>query len=175
VKISICTLALAAAVLLLSGCGYHTTGASAHLPATLHTIAVPAFHNDTQGYHTEVAVTEAIQRELTDRTRLRVLPSDHALTADATLTGNITKQTVVPLTYNSTTGQSSSFLITIHASVVLKDRDQRVLFRNPDYVFRQQYEASGSVANFLEEDTAAVRRLSHDFASTLVSDLLESF
>jgi outer membrane lipopolysaccharide assembly protein LptE/RlpB len=169
------TIPLLLALSMFTGCGYHTTGASAHLPSSVHSIAVPIFRNNTQSYHTEVAVTEAIQRELEDRTKMRVLPRGNEKSADAVLTGIITKQTVVPLTYNSTTGQSSSFLITVHASVELKDRDQRILFRNPDYVFRQQYEASSSVANFLEEDAAAIRRLSSDFASSLVSDLLESF
>jgi len=169
------TILLAVSLALTTGCGYHTTGAAAHLPSSVHSIAVPVFRNNTQGYHTEVAVTEAIQRELEDRTKMRVQPHGDERSADAVLTGTITKQTVVPLTYNSTTGQSSSFLITIHASLELKDRDQRILFRNPDYVFRQQYEASSSVANFLEEDAAAIRRLSSDFASSLASDLLESF
>ena len=51
-------------------------------------------------------------------------------------------QTVAPLTYNSETQQSSSFLITVVVAVTLKARDGRVLYQNDNYVFRQQYQAT---------------------------------
>ncbi|MGH9587034.1 MAG: LPS assembly lipoprotein LptE, partial [Acidobacteriaceae bacterium] len=79
------------------------------------------------------------------------------------------------LTYNSRTGQSSSFLITIKASVKLVDRDGRVLYKNPSYRFRQQYETTQDLASFIQEDNPAVQRLARDFARSVVSDILESF
>jgi len=45
---------LLVALLGVSGCGYHTLGSAAHLPDTVHTLAVPIFKNKTQFYHTEI-------------------------------------------------------------------------------------------------------------------------
>src|SRR5271155_5184225 len=58
----------------VSGCGYHTLGSAAHLPDTVHTLAVPVFKNKTQSYHTEIAMTRAVIREFSDRTRLTITP-----------------------------------------------------------------------------------------------------
>lgn len=156
------------------GCGYHPAGAPAHLPNTVHTLAVPVFKNATQSYHTEVAFTQAVVKELSSRTSYRLV-AGNSPNADATLEGTITDFTVSPLTYNSRTGQSSSFLITIRASVKLVDRDGRVLYQNPSYLFRQQYETTQDLASFIQEDNPAVQRLARDFAQSVVSDILESF
>ena len=156
------------------GCGYHRAGAAAHLPNTVRTLAVPMFRNTTQSYHTEAALTQAVVRELSSRTSYHLLTGNHG-DADATLEGTITGFRVSPLTYNSRTGQSSSFLITIKASVKLVDRDGRVLYQNPSYLFRQQYETTQDLASFIQEDNPAVQRLARDFAQSVVSDILESF
>ncbi|MGH9605501.1 MAG: LPS assembly lipoprotein LptE [Terracidiphilus sp.] len=157
-----------------AGCGYHTLGAATHLPPNLHTLAIPVFANQTNNYGTETVMTDAVIREFTARTRIRVVPKADA-DADATLDGAILKESVTPLTYNSSTQQSSSFLITMVVSVTLKARDGRVLYRNRNYVFRQQYESTTVLPTFLQEDPAAVQRLSRDFARQLVADVLEGF
>jgi hypothetical protein len=50
-----------------------------------------------------------------------------------------------------------------------------VLYQNPAYLFREQYEVSQDLSSFFEEDSPAFRRLSQDFARTLVSNILEGF
>jgi outer membrane lipopolysaccharide assembly protein LptE/RlpB len=165
---------LAASSALISGCGYHTLGAATHLPPGLRTLAVPVFATRTNVYRTETVMTTAVVREFAQRTRLRVVPSATP-GADATLHGTILSQTVTPLTYNSQTQQSSSFLITLTASVTLTASDGRVLYENKNYVFRQQYQSTTDLPTFLEESPAAVERLSRDFARALVADVLEGF
>jgi hypothetical protein len=59
--------------------------------------------------------------------------------------------------------------------VTLADRSGRVLFENPNYSFREQYQVSREVTSFFQEETPALQRLSRDFARTLVSDILEAF
>jgi outer membrane lipopolysaccharide assembly protein LptE/RlpB len=159
-------------LLAASGCGYHTAASAAHLPNDVHTLAVPVFQNATQSYHLEVAFTEAVIKEFSSRTAYRVTPKSGA---DATLQGTITSFQVLPLTYNSQTGQSSSFLITVKARVLLTDRNGRSLYQNSSYVFRQQYETTQDLVTFIQEDPAATQRLSRDFAQAVVSDILESF
>jgi outer membrane lipopolysaccharide assembly protein LptE/RlpB len=172
----ICGLFVGTSLLLgAAGCGYHTLGAAAHVPPEVHTVAVPFFVNRTQFSHTEVALTQATVRELNTRTRFRVLPTEDTADADAVLKGTVLTETIVPYTYNSQTGQSSSYMITLTASVMLTDRAGRVLYRHDGYTFHQQYEATFDLPTFVQEDSPAVARLSRDFAQSLVSDMLESF
>jgi outer membrane lipopolysaccharide assembly protein LptE/RlpB len=160
------------ALLSVSGCGYHTLGAATHLPPGVKTLAVPVFATRTEANGTEQAMTEAVLREFAARTRFRVTPDPDA-DPDAILRGTILKQTTTPLTYNAATQQSSSFLITIVASVTLTARDGRVLYQNKNYVFREQYQASTNLPTFIQEDPAAIQRLSREFARQLVADVLE--
>jgi outer membrane lipopolysaccharide assembly protein LptE/RlpB len=158
----------------LTGCGYHTLGAATHLPPDMHTLSVPVFTTRTEAYHSETVLTDAVIREFATRTRFRVTP-DANPDADAVLHGTILKETSAPLTYNSSTQQSSSFLITMEVSVTLTGRDGKILYENKDYVFRQQYQATTDLADFIQENPAAMQRLSRDFARALVADVLEGF
>jgi outer membrane lipopolysaccharide assembly protein LptE/RlpB len=172
---TLCTLVLATGLALqLAGCGYHTAGAATHIPASVRTLAVPVFATHAQAYHTEMALTQAVVRELNTRTRYRILTSDSP-DADAVLRGTVLTQTSVPLTYDSTSGETSSYLVTITVKVVLSARDGRVLYQNDAFSFREQYQSTQDLSGSIREDPAAVTRLSHDFAQALVGDMLESF
>ena len=159
--------------LLLTGCGYHTVGSATHLPGNVRTIAVPTFTTRAQAFHTEFAFTQAVIRELNTRTRYTVTNSSGP--ADATLSGTILSQTSSPLTYDSSSGQTSSYLITITARVVLTGQDGRVLYQNDAMSYREQYQSTQDLSGFIQEDSPAVRRIARDFAQSLVSNMLESF
>jgi outer membrane lipopolysaccharide assembly protein LptE/RlpB len=167
-------LPIAYVLLGLSGCGYHTLGAATHLPPGVQTLAVPVFATHTESYRTEIVLTQAVIREFATRTRLQVTP-DASGDPDAVLHGTILKETVEPLTYNSTTQQSSSFRITLVISVTLTGRDGKVLYENKNYVYRQQYQSTTDLSSFIEENPAAMERLSREFARQLVADVLEGF
>src|SRR6201995_294605 len=97
---------LLAGLALLSGCGYHRVGAAAHLPPEAHTLAVPVFATRTDTYHSEEVMTEAVIREFATRSKLRVTPDANG-DPDVVLHGTILQETVAPLTYNTSTQQSS--------------------------------------------------------------------
>ena len=107
-----------------------------------------------QAYHTEMAFTQAVIRELNTRTRYRVLTNSTTVPtdADATLRGTILTQTAAPLTYDSTTGETSSYLVTITVKVVLTARDGRVLYQNDALPFRKQYQSTQDLSGFIHED-----------------------
>ena len=170
-RLSLPTLLL---VTTLAGCGYHQAGSATHIPANVRTVAVPIFATNAQAYRTEMAFTQATIRELNTRTKYRVLNSD-TTDADATLHGTILAQTVAPLTYDASTGQSSSYLVTITAKVLLTAHDGRVLYRNDDIIYHEQYQSTQDLSGFIQEDGAAVQRVARDFAQAIVSDMLESF
>ena len=155
-------------------CGYHTAGHSVQLPENVKTIAIPAFTNVTTTYRIEQMLTASVVREFTTRTHYHIL-NEPGEAADATLRGTVISTSQSPLTYNSTTGQAASVLVVVSMKVSLTDRQGKVLYQNPSYLFREQYEVSQDLASFFEEDTPAFRRLSQDFARTLVSNILEGF
>lgn len=158
---------------LLTGCGYHAAGSASHLPANVRTIAVPVFTTRAQQFHTETTFTQAVVRELNSRTSYRVLNQDSD--ADATLNGTILSEVASPLTYDSSSGQTSSYIITINARVVLTARDGHQLYRNDSLLFREQYQSTQDVSGFIQEDGPAVQRLARDFAQTVVANITESF
>jgi len=158
----------------LAGCGYHTAGSATHIPGNVRTLAVPIFATKAQAFRTEMAFTQATVRELNTRTRYRIL-NTASPDADATLRGTILSQSVAPLTYDATSGQSSSYLVTITAQVLLTAHDGRVLYRNDGITFHEQYQSTQDLNGFIREDPAAVNRVAGDFARTIVGDMLESF
>lgn len=134
---------------------------------------MPAFLNQTQTYRIEAVLTEAVVREFNTRTKYRIVsdPSD----ADAVLRGAVTGTQLAPLTYDSNTGRASTALVTVNMKVVLTAKNGRVLYENSNYVYREQYQISRELSSFFEEQGPAVRRLSQDFARTLVSNVLEMY
>jgi outer membrane lipopolysaccharide assembly protein LptE/RlpB len=162
------------ALLLLTGCGYHQVGSATHIPADVRTLAVPIFASRVQAYHSEMAFTEAVIRELNTRTKYHILNTDRG-SADATLHGTILTQNVTPLTYDANSGETSSYLITITARVDLVAHDGRVLYRNDSILYHEQYQSTQDLSGFIQEDNHAVGRVAKDFAQAVVSDMLESF
>jgi len=161
-------------LLLSTACGYHTAGHAVQVPENVKTIAVPTFKNETSTYRIEQMLTASVVREFTTRTHYRIL-NDPSETADATLRGTVLSTTASPLAYDTPTGRAASILVVVSMRVTLADRQGKVLYQNPAYLFREQYEVSQDLASFFEEDSPAFRRLSQDFARTLVSNILDGF
>lgn len=161
-------------LLICTACGYHTAGHTVQVPEGIHTIAIPAFKNESTTYRIQQILTEDVVREFTTRTRYQILheASDEA---DATLQGTVLSTVATPLAYDTNTGRAASVLVVVSVSVKLMDRHGKVLYQNPQYLFREQYELSQDLTTFFQEDSPALRRLSRDFGRTLVSNLLEGF
>jgi outer membrane lipopolysaccharide assembly protein LptE/RlpB len=161
-------------LLLTSACGYHTAGHAVTVPDNVRTIAVPAFVNQTHTYEIDQMLTKAVVREMITRTHYRIVnQADDG--ADATLRGTVLSTATSPLTYDSTTGRASSVLVVVTMKVAFTDRQGKVLYENPAYLFREQYQVSRELNSFFEEDSPALQRLSREFARTLVSNILEGF
>ncbi len=137
-------------------------------------LAVPVFVNQTQTYGVEQLLTRDVVREFIDRTHYRVVNAAGD-SADATLKGTVVSAQTAPLTYDPQTRRISSSLVTVAMRVTVVDRSGRVLFDNPNFTFREQYQVSANAASFFSEETPALQRMSRDFARTLVSDILEGF
>ena len=172
--LSVLVLMLLVISLFTTACGYHTAGHSVTLPASVQTIAIPAFVNQTQTYKIEQKLTAAVVREMVSRTHYHVL-NEASDSADATLRGTVVSTSTSPLTYDSQNGRASSALVVVTMKVTLSDRQGKILYENPSYLFRDEYQVSQELSSFFEEDSPALERLSREFARTLVSNVLEGF
>lgn len=162
------------AALATLGCGYHTAGHATRIPASVRTIAVPVFVNQTQTYRIEQILTRDVVREFLARTHYQIA-NDAGQSADAVLKGTVVSAQAAPLTYDAQTGRISSAVVTVSMKVSLVDHSGHTFFENQNYTFRQQYQVSREVTSFFEEETPALQRMSQDFARTLVGDILEAF
>jgi outer membrane lipopolysaccharide assembly protein LptE/RlpB len=158
----------------VAGCGYHVAGHVVQWPETVRTIAVPGFKNETTTYRIEQMLTASVVREFTTRTHYRIV-NQVSDDADATLLGTVLSTAASPLAYDTASGRAASVLVVVSMKVALSDRNGKVLYQNPAYLFREQYEVSQDLKSFFQEDSPASRRLSQDFARTLVSNILEGF
>ena len=126
-----------------------------NFPEDVKTIAVPAFKNETLTYRIEQMLTASVVREFTTRTRYRII-NDAGGDADATLHGTVLSTAASPLTYDTATGRAASVMVVVSMKVTLTDRNGKVLYQNPAYLFREQYEVSQDLASFFEEDSPGV-------------------
>jgi outer membrane lipopolysaccharide assembly protein LptE/RlpB len=173
-------IALSAILVLLTltaSCGYHQSGTSASLPPDVKVLSIPSFQNQTHTYHLETGLTNAVIREFNTRTKYRIIQSSGTQSdqPDATLQGTVVSAQVAPVAYDSVTGRAATGLVTIVIKVTLTARDGRILYSNPNYTFRDQYQISNELSSFFEEEGPALERLQRDFSRTLVSDIVEAF
>jgi outer membrane lipopolysaccharide assembly protein LptE/RlpB len=167
-------LTLLAAPFFSAGCGYHIAGRAGNLPSEWKTIAVPAFKNDTARYRIEQRFTAAVIRQFIQRTKYRIVQNPES--ADAVLRGEVISIDTNPVLFNATTGQVTTMLVTVHTKVQLVDAaTQKVVYKNDDMLFRDEYQISTDVQSFFEEQDPALERMAKDFAAQLVSNVVENF
>ena len=157
-----------------AACGYHVAGRGERLPPDVKTVAIPTFTNQSRQFRIEQTLTSAVTREFIERTRFQVTPD--LAGADAVLRGTIKDVESGVITFDVATGRASALQVVVAASVSLTDlHTHKVLFSNPGYVFREEYQISSSSSQLFQEEGPALKRLASDFAHTLVTDILENF
>lgn len=155
-------------------CGYRLAGRADGLPQSLQIISVPAFENRTPWMRLEQKLTAAVMEELVARSRYRVVGEAEA--GEAVLRGVVQSAESAPVIFDPDTGRATHVMVTVRVSVRLTERaSQKILYEEPQFVFREQYEITSDLASFFEERGPALDRLARDFAATLVSAILENF
>lgn len=170
---------LAGLSMALAGCGYSLAGRGSFLPDYMRIIGVPMFGNRTPYSPLEQVLTEKVRVEFQSRGRYQVQPTEPG--ADAVVRGDVTNVAAAPVGFNQSQ-QASRYRFTLTVSVSLADvRAQKVLWENPALNFSDEYELASSAsfaagaAGFIDQERAAVDRLSSDFARSVVSAILEAF
>jgi hypothetical protein len=160
-------------------CGYSLAGHGSFLPATIKTIGVPTFVNRTVVFNLETMLTQKVRSEFIGRGKYQILPE--ATGVDALLSGEVTGVNIQPASLNPQL-LASRYAITMTAKIELRNLqdNNKVLWENPNLMFRQEYDATGGrsildPAAFFQTDTNALERISTEFARTIVSAILEAF
>jgi hypothetical protein len=161
-----------------SSCGYSLAGRGSFLPAYIQTIGIPQFVNTTPVYEIEQVFTERVRTEFINRGKYKVLPE--ATGVDALLAGEILTIQISPASFTDQQ-LASRYTFTITAKIEFRDlKTNTVLWDNPQWVFREEYEASSAidaldVNAFLGQETGALERVAEEFAKSVVSAILEAF
>jgi len=170
---------LAGASLTLAGCGYSLSGRGSFLPDYIRTLGVPMFGNRTAYSPLEQIFTEKVRVEFQGRGRYQVFPVDTGV--DGVVRGDLMSISAAPVGFNANQ-QASRYRFTVVVSVSFADvKQQKTLWENPALSFSDEYElasaasASLGAGAFIDQERAAVDRLSSDFARSVVSAILEAF
>jgi hypothetical protein len=169
----------ALSALACAGCGYSLAGRGSFLPSYIRTIGIPVFQNRTPFVTVEQLLTERVRVEFQSRGHYSVQPTEDG--ADGIVRGDITGIVVAPAGFTDQQ-LARRYRFTVIVGVKFEDATQKkTLWENPALNFSDEYELSspvtGSAAGvaFLEQEKAAVERLSVDFARSVVSAILEAF
>ena len=145
-------------------------------------------HAGVAGVRNEDGIRGQVVREFLARTKYRIVSTEDS--ADAVLRGEITSFEATPAVFdttptanstpnpnvNTTTARATTMLVSLHLKVRLEEREtKRILYQNDNYLFREPYEISTDPSTFFDEQSPALGRISRDFASRLVADILENF
>ena len=163
--------ALAIFLLPLTGCGYALVGHNNLLDPTIKTIEVPAFVNRTTRVELEQRVTQAVADEMVARGRLRLVTQANG--ADVILRGSIDSFGIFPIAFNQ--GRATQYQVAITAKIELVDhrKDDKVIWKNDQYRFTENYQVNSTDA--FDQETRAVNEIAVRFAESLVTNLLEGF
>jgi Lipopolysaccharide-assembly len=160
---------------MLASCGYGLVGSANNLlPPTVHTIEVPAFVNRTTRVELEQRVTQSVAAEFVSRGRLKLVNSAPA--ADVILRGSIDSFAIVPVAFNQQ-GLATQYQISITAKIELLDHraDDKVLWKNDQYRFTENYQVNTQSTDAFDQETRAINEIAIRFAESLVTNLLEGF
>jgi hypothetical protein len=142
-----------------------------NLPSGIQSIGVPTFENLTGQHKIEQMVSSAVLKELSLRTRIPV--NSNKTGVDSVLLGEIREVSSTPVTFGLETF-GSAFLVTVRISIrLMRLSDSSIIWQNEDYIYRERYTLNSKVRDFFSEENPALNRLAGDFATSLVSTILD--
>jgi outer membrane lipopolysaccharide assembly protein LptE/RlpB len=164
--------AAAAAAAALGGCGYALVGRGNTLPPDIRKVYIKPIENHTGHQRVDQAVTLAIGDEMVKRQRFTLTTSREG--ADAELSGAVVGFGATPVTFDQA-GRATAYELSLTASIAFKRvDDDKVLWQNKNYNFRENFPLNASNA-FVDLENSAIDQAAKAFAQTMVSDLLEGF
>ncbi|MGD2091722.1 MAG: LptE family protein [Candidatus Aminicenantes bacterium] len=177
---SICLCLVTGAV--LNNCGYKLSGFSKQIPDHIKTIIIPDFENKTTRFQAEQFITFAVRDEFIKRSELVLVENESR--ADSILEGTITQFDVRPLSY-AEDASANFYRVSISVSVRFIDLEtSEIIFEGQNISFSDSYEidiygdAAGefdAAEDFFSQETETLAKIAGEFASSLVTTILENF
>jgi hypothetical protein len=161
-----------------AACGYALAGHGTFLPSYIQTVGIPQFTNTTPFYEVENVFSQDVRTEFINRGKYKIVPD--ATGVDALLTGEILGITIVPASFTDQ-AQASRYVIQVTAKIEFRDlHANKVIWDNPQWLFREEYEASAAADAldpnaFFAQEANALDRVGTEFAKSVVSAILEAF
>lgn len=153
------------------GCGYRIHSAVGDLPLGIKSLGVPTFRNLTTQNKVEQLISSAVLQEFSTRTKAKINSSNSGV--DAVMLGEILDVSSSPVTFGDQTF-GSAFMVNVRISAKLVNtKDSTVIWQKNDFLYRERYVLNSVVRDFFSEENPALERLARDFASSLVSTILE--
>src|SRR6202034_4326099 len=150
-------LIIGAALLGATACGYHVAGKADLMPATIKTIAIPAFSNRTIRYKLARQLPADLTREFISRTRYKIVTDPNA--GDAILAGTLTHFISYPIITDQATGRATAVQASVFLKITLTERATgKVLFTRPSIEYRERYEISENPQTYFDESGAGMGR-----------------
>jgi hypothetical protein len=165
---------LAAALAVLTGCGYHVAGRGDLIPKSVKTIAVPAFGNVTPRQTLARLLAADVTREFNSRTRYQVVADPHQ--GDAVLQCTLTNFEVNPIIFDPVSGRATTVHVRATLRITLTERATgKTIFSQPRLQWDERYQVSISPQEYFDESGTAIERVSRAMAQAVVSAVLENF
>ncbi len=146
---------------------------SSGLPTDIRTLAVPAFQFEAKGlrYRVESRFTDAVSKEIIRRGNgLKVQGTRTG--ADAAIEGTIRDFSFSGVLLDRE-GRAGVYEVTIVSAVTVRDlRNDKILYDNQNFIFRDSYEFSDDPRSFFNEEDPAVERMARAFAESVVSTIV---
>ncbi len=143
------------------------------LPKNVKVVAVPPFQFEGRGirYKVSTRFTEAVVKEVIRRGRgLRVQGDVEG--AQAVIEGTIKDFTFSGVLLDRE-GRARVYEVAITAAVTVRDNvENKVLYDNQNYIFRDSFEFTSDPRSFFNEEDPAVERMARAFAESVVSTLV---
>jgi outer membrane lipopolysaccharide assembly protein LptE/RlpB len=171
-RICLVSLVIAATVM---GCGYHLVGTTSTLPEELETLYLARFQNQTDWRDMDQRLVEALSLEWVRRRRLTLV--DQKVGSDLALEGVILRIGTAPVSFDDR-GRATEYQMTLTTSVQLFDiRGNEPVLMWEDLAFsrRTSYVVPPDAEDYFDRQFLAMDRLASEYASALVSAVLEGF
>ncbi|MEJ7849619.1 MAG: LptE family protein [Pyrinomonadaceae bacterium] len=143
------------------------------MPKHIRTIAVPAFQFEAKGlrYRVESRLTEAVTKEIIKRGNgLKVQGALEG--ADAVVEGTVRDFSFTGVLLDRD-GRARVYEVTVIIAVTVRDlKENKILYDNQNFLFRDSYEFSEDPRSFFNEEDPAVERIARAFAESVVSTIV---
>ena len=163
---------LFAALLLLTGCGYHLPGRGGNLPSEVQSLYIELFGNRTAEPFLENRITDSVIDRFARKRPLRLVEKRDI--ADAVLSGVVTGYSTSPISYDRN-DVITEFRSTMTIAVALRQTaDDRILWKG-SIDWSEEYPASLDKSVQEDNEAAAIAVIVDRMAQELYFRIMENF